>query len=476
MEMKRVVEEAREAFESRITRSYFWRSSQLRALRDLLVEKEAEICDVLRKDLGKHYVEAYRDEVGFLIKSVDYALGNLKKWMTPRKVDLPFVCFPSTGAVVPEPLGTVLIFSSWNFPIGLSLEPLIGALSAGNALVLKTSEFAPASSSFLANNIPKYLDNKAVKIVEGGPVTGEQLLEYKWDKIFFTGSSRVGRLVMAAAAKHLTPVCLELGGKCPAIIDKLKSSRDMMITVNRVAGAKWGLCSGQACISIDYILVDEKFAPVLIDSLKSRISMSYSDTKNVARIAQMQHFERLRSFLKEPEVAASIVHGGSLDAKSLSIEPTILLNPPLDSQIMKEEIFGPLLPIITLKNLEDSIGFIKAMPKPLVIYAFTKNESFKKRIVEETTSGGVVFNDAMVQFACDTLPFGGIGESGFGKYHGKFSFDLFTHGKAVLRRSFLIEFGFRYPPWNENKLQLIRYLIRFNYFGLALMLLGLKKS
>lgn len=474
MEVERAVKEAREAFESGVTKSYSWRRSQLRALKAILIEKEADIFEALRLDLGKHRIEAYRDEVGLMIKSVDNALGNLKKWMAPKKVDVPLLYFPSTGEIVAEPLGVVLIFSSWNFPIGLSFEPLIGAISAGNAVVLKPSELASASSKFLATNLPKYLDN-SVKVVEGGPQIGEQLLEHKWDKIFFTGSTRVGRIVMTAAAKHLTPISLELGGKCPAIIDSLSRARDIEVTINRVAGAKWGFCSGQACIAIDYLLVEEKFAPLLVDLLKAKIKKSYNEPENAARIAHRQYFQRLSNFLNDSAVAASVVYGGSVNVESLLIEPTILLDPPLDSEIMREEIFGPLLPIITLKKIEDSIEFLKARPKPLVIYAFTVDEKLKRRIVEETSSGSITFNDTIVQFAVDSLPFGGIGESGFGKYHGKFSFDQFSNGKAILRRSFLIELSSRYPPWSEWKLQFIRYVYRFHYIGILLMLLGLKR-
>ncbi|PKU62012.1 aldehyde dehydrogenase family 3 member F1 isoform X1 [Dendrobium catenatum] len=474
MEVKRVVKEAREAFESGVTRSYSWRRSQLRALKAILLEKEADIFNALKLDLGKHRIEAYRDELGLLIKSVDYALKNLKKWMAPKKVDVPLVCFPATGEIVAEPLGVVLIFSSWNFPIGLSFEPLVGAIAAGNAVVLKPSELAPASSAFLATNLPKYLDN-SVKVVEGASHIGEQLLEHKWDKIFFTGSSRVGRIIMTAAAKHLTPVTLELGGKCPAIIDTLSRARDIEVTINRVAGAKWGPCSGQACIAIDYLLVEEQFAPLLVDLLKAKIKKTYKDPENSARIVHKQHFQRLSNFLNDSAVAASVVYGGSFNAESLLIEPTILLNPPLDSEIMREEIFGPLLPVITLKKIEDSIEFLKVRPKPLVIYAFTVDEKLKRRVIEETSSGSITFNDAMLQFAVDSLPFGGTGESGFGKYHGKFSFDQFSHGKAILRRSFLIELSCRYPPWNEWKLQFIRYIYRFYYIGIILMLLGLKR-
>ncbi|KAK3413848.1 hypothetical protein EUGRSUZ_I02377 [Eucalyptus grandis] len=399
--------------------------------------------------------------------------------MAPKKGRLPLLFFPSSGEVISEPLGVVLIFASWNFPIALSLDPLIGAISAGNTAVLKPSELAPACSSFLADTIPHYLDCRAIKVVSGGADVGDRLLQQKWDKIFFTGSPRVGRIVMSAAARHLTPVTLELGGKCPTILDTLSSPSEIKIAVKRIVGAKWGPCSGQACISTDYVLVERKFAPTLIDLLKLTIKNFYGDeprnSKNMCKIINKHHFERLRNLIEEPAVAASIVHGGSLHEKEQFIEPSILLDPPLDAEIMTEEIFGPLLPIITLNNIRESVEFINSRPKPLVIYAFTKDESFKRQLVLETSSGGVTFNDTMVQFLCDDLPFGGVGQSGFGRYHGKYSFETFSHEKAIMTRGFFPEIEPRYPPWNRFKLRFIRHAYEFDYFGLLLLLLGLKK-
>ncbi|EOX90935.1 hypothetical protein QUC31_002853 [Theobroma cacao] len=469
----------RETFKSGRTRSVAWRKNQLKAVIDLINENEQTIYKVLHQDLGKDPAESYRDEMGVILKSANYALSCLDKWVAPKKAELPLVFFPAKGEVLPEPVGVVLIFSSWNFPITLALDPLIGAISAGNAVVLKPSELAPACSSFFIETIPLYLDNKAVKVIGGGADVGERLLELKWDKIFFTGSPQVGRLVMTAAARHLTPVTLELGGKCPAVVDAFSSHSKTKVIAKRIAGGKWGLCSGQACIAVDYLLVEEKFASTLIELLKKNIKRFFGgnlgDLKCVSRIVNKHHFERIYHLLKDPHVASSIVHGGSVDEERLVIEPTILLDPPLDSEIMTEEIFGPLLPIITLKNIEESIDFINSRPKPLVIYAFTEDGTFKKRILSETSSGTVTFNDVMVQFVCDSLPFGGAGQSGFGRYHGKYSFDTFSHEKAVLHRAFFPELEPRYPPWNDFKLRFIKLAYRFDYFGLILLLLGLKK-
>ncbi|KAI3976450.1 hypothetical protein MKX01_008308 [Papaver californicum] len=476
--MEREVEALRETFISGKTKCINWRRSQLKAILTLLNDNEEEIFTALYKDVGKHPCEAYRDEIGTLVKSLNIALASLKQWVATKKVKLPLAAFPTIGEIKPEPLGLVLIFSCWNFPFGLALEPLIGAIAAGNTAVLKPSELAPTCSSLLAKIIPMYLDNKAVKVVEGGPMIAEGLLELKWDKIFFTGSPRVGRIVMSAAAKHLTPVTLELGGKCPAVIDSLTSSRDREVAIKRIISGKYGSCAGQACVGIDYILVLEEFAPTLIELLKTGIKRMYGENprETIARIVNKQCFLRLKKILKDPVVGNSIIHGGSLDEANLYIEPTILLNPPLEAEIMTDEIFGPLLPIITLKKIEESIEFINLRPKPLALYVFTKNETLNRRMIDETSSGTLTFNDAVIQYTCDTIPFGGVGQSGFGRYHGKFSFDTFSHEKGIVRSGFLSEFWFRFPPWTANKLQLLRLGYALDYFGILLNVLGLKRS
>ncbi|KAL0307870.1 UNVERIFIED_CONTAM: Aldehyde dehydrogenase family 3 member F1 [Sesamum angustifolium] len=414
------LEGLRRTFRSGRTRGIDWRKSQLLALVKFLEENEAQILEALEQDLGKHPVEAYRDEIGFVKKSAEHSLQNIKKWMAPKKGQLPLVLFPSRAEILPEPLGTVLIIGSWNFPCSLTLDPLIGAISAGNTVVIKPSELAPACSSLLCRTIPCYLDSEAIKIIEGGSDVGEQLLQHPWDKIFFTGSPRVGRIIMSAAAKHLTPVTLELGGKCPVILDSFSDS-DFKVAMKRIASGKWGSCAGQACIGIDYVLVQKKFASLLDDRADN---FTGSSTR---------------------------------------------------FQIMTEEIFGPLLPIITLDDIEESIDFINARPKPLTIYAFTKNGKLKEQILQETSSGSVLINDTLIQFICDGLPFGGVGASGFGRYHGKYSFDTFSHEKPVLHRTFFLELEARHPPWNEFKMDFIRLAYKFDYIGLLFLLLGLRR-
>ncbi|XP_057451670.1 aldehyde dehydrogenase family 3 member F1-like isoform X2 [Lotus japonicus] len=458
--LEKVLKSMRKYYGSGKTKEASWRESQLKGLHNFLMEREDEIFKALKQDLGKHQVEAFRDEIGTLIKSLNLATKSLKKWMEGKEAKLPKIALLSSAEIVPEPLGLVLIISSWNFPFGLSLEPLIGAVAAGNIVVLKPSEISPACSTLLANVLPTYLDGNAIKVVHGGPEVGEQLLKQRWDKIFFTGSARVGRIVMSAAVEHLTPVTLELGGKCPALIDSLAASWDREVAVKRILVAKYGACAGQACISIDYILVEKSFSSILVGLMKVWIKKMFGEnpkaSNTIARIVNKEHFLRLKHLLTDPEIKESVVFGGSLDEDDLFIEPTILLDPPLESAIMSEEIFGPLLPIITVEKIEDSIEFISSRPKPLAIYAFTKNKT--------------------LQYAADTLPFGGVGECGFGKYHGKFSFDAFSHHKAVARRSFYTDFWFRFPPWNLNKLQLLEVAYNLDYLGMLLVLLGLKRS
>ncbi|CAL0322132.1 unnamed protein product [Lupinus luteus] len=470
----------RKCYSSGITKETSWRESQLKGLRNFIIEREEEISKALKQDLGKHQGEAFRDEVGTLMKSINIAIKSLRKWMAGQEAKLPQIALLSSAEIVPEPLGLVLIISSWNFPFGLSLEPLIGAVAAGNAVVLKPSELSPSCSYLLSSVLPTYLDNNGIKVIQGGPMVGEQLLQQRWDKIFFTGSARVGRMVMSAAVEHLTPVTLELGGKCPALVDSLSASLDKKVAVKRILVAKYGACAGQACIAIDYILVEKSFSSELVALMKIWIKEMFGDnpktSNTIARIVNEKHFSRLRSLLTDPKVKESVVYGGSMDIDNLFIEPAILLNPPLDSAIMTEEIFGPVLPIITVEKIEDSIEFINSRPKPLAIYAFTKNKTLQRRMISETSSGSVVFNDAILQYVADTLPFGGVGESGFGKYHGKFSFDNFSNHKAVARRSFYTDFWFRFPPWTLNKLQLLEAAYNLDYLGIVLIILGLKKS
>ncbi|KAI4334582.1 hypothetical protein L6164_019254 [Bauhinia variegata] len=469
--LERELEEMREYYGSGKTKEAAWRENQLKGLRSFLLEKEEQILKALKQDLGKHHIEAFRDEVGTLLKTLNFALESFKKWMAGKEAKLPRIALLSSAEIVPEPLGVILIISSWSFPFGLSLEPVIGAVAAGNALVLKPSELSPACSSLLSTVLPTYLDNKAIKIIEGGPEVGEHLLQQKWDKIFFTGSEKAARNVMSAAVKHLTPVTLQLGGKCPAVLDSLSSDWDREVAVKRIIVGKFGASAGQACRAIDYILVEKDYACILVELMKvwikKMLGENPKETNSIARIVNKQNLSRLKNLISDPRIKESLVWGGSVDENDLFIEPTILVDPPLESEIMTDEIFGPLLPIITVDKIEDSIEFISSRAKPLAIYVFTKNQTLQRRMVSETSSGCVIFNDAIVQDIAERVPFGGVGNS---------CFHTFSHEKAVARRSFYTDFWFRFPPWTIHKLQLTDRAYNLDYVGLLLVLLGLKRS
>ncbi|BFG30344.1 hypothetical protein CerSpe_166180 [Prunus speciosa] len=471
-----LVKELRNSFNSGRTKSYEWRMLQLENIAKMLEEKEKEITEALYKDLSKPEVEAFISEIVTAKSSCNEALKELRQWMIPQKVNTSITTFPSSAEIVSEPLGVVLVISTWNFPFLLSLDPVIGAISAGNAVALKPSEIAPATSSLLAKLVEEYLDNSAVKVVEGAVPETTALLEQKWDKILYTGSARVGRIVMAAAAKHLTPVILELGGKSPAVVH---SDVDLQVAVRRIIAGKWALNNGQACIGVDYIITTKDFAPKLIEALKIELEQFFGkdpiNSKDISRIVSSTQFKRLAKLLDEDKVSDKIVLGGQMDENQLKIAPTILLDIPEESQLMQEEIFGPLMPIVTVEKIEDSFDVINSRPKPLAVYVFTNNEQLKKGFVENISSGGMLFNDTVLHVSISGLPFGGVGESGMGSYHGKFSFDGFSHKKAVLYRSFSGDSSLRYPPYTPEKQRLLKAVISGDIFSIILALIGWSK-
>ncbi|XP_038899560.1 aldehyde dehydrogenase family 3 member H1-like isoform X1 [Benincasa hispida] len=469
-----LVKKLRCSFTTGRTRSYEWRVSQLENLLKLSVEHEEDICDALRSDLSKPVVESIVHEIALLKGSCKLAIKELRRWMAPEKVKTSITTFPSSAAIVPEPFGIVLIISAWNYPFLLSLDPVVGAIAAGNAVVLKPSEISPRTSSLMAKLLEKYLDTSAVKVVEGAVPETNALLEQKWDKIFYTGNGRVGRIVMAAAAKHLTPVVLELGGKSPVVVD---SEINLQVASRRIIAGKWGCNNGQACIAPDYIITTKEFAPKLVESLKQELERFYGknplETKDLSRIVNDKHFDRLTRLLDDDKISGKIVHGGEKDKTKLQIAPTLLLDVPRDSLIMTEEIFGPLLPILTVDKVEDSFEIVNSSgTKPLAAYLFTNNKKLKERFVACISAGGVAINETALHLTISTLPFGGVGESGMGAYHGKFSFDAFSHKKAVLYRSFAGDAPMRYPPYTKGKLRILKALLGGGIWGLIRALLG----
>ncbi|KAM7255896.1 hypothetical protein ACFE04_011637 [Oxalis oulophora] len=464
-----LVKELRRSFMDGKTKSYEWRLSQLKAIKKMVEEKEREIIEAVYLDLAKPETETFTAEISLVKGACDMAIKELNQWMKPEKVETSFSTFPSSAEIVPEPLGVSLIISTWNFPFSLSVEPVIGAIAAGNAVVLKPSEISPATSSLLAKLFSEYLDESAIRVIEGSVPETSALLDQKWDKIFYTGSGKVGRIVMTAAAKHLTPVTLELGGKCPAIVD---SNINLTMAASRIIAGKWSCNSGQVCIGVDYIITTKEFAPKLIDALREELENFFGkdpmQSKDMSRIVNSFHFNRLLNLLNEDKVSDKIVLGGQRDENKLVIAPTILLDVPSDAAIMQEEIFGPLLPILTVDKLEDGFEIIKSKPKPLAAYCFTDNEQVKKAFVENVSAGGMAINDTILHLTVSGLPFGGVGESGMGSYHGKFSFDTFSHKKGVLYRSFASDSDVRYPPYTPKKLKILRALIGGDIIGLLL--------
>ncbi|KAI3977621.1 hypothetical protein MKX01_004154 [Papaver californicum] len=472
-----LVKDLRKSFLSGKTKSYEWRVEQLKNICKMIDENEQEILDCLRIDLSKPQLEAFVSEISLTKSACSVALKELKKWMKPEKVGTSLTTFPSSAEIVSEPLGVILIISAWNYPFLLSLDPVIGAIAAGNSVVLKPSEISPATSSLLKRFAEKYLDSSAIRVIEGAVPETSALLEQKWDKILYTGNGRVGRIVLAAAAKHLTPVVLELGGKSPVVVD---SKIDLKVATRRIVAGKWGCNNGQACIAPDYVITTKSFAPKLINAFKCTLEEFFGEnpleSKDMSRVVNSNHFARLEKFLDEDKVADTIVLGGKRDKTNLKIAPTILLDAPEDSLIMSEEIFGPLLPIVTVDKIEDSFDIIRSRSKPLAAYLFTNDKKLEKEFVSSISAGGMLINDTTLHLTVHTLPFGGVGESGTGSYHGKFSFDTFSHKKGVLYRGFQGDASARYPPYTPRKQRLLRALLSGDIFGVILALIGWSKS
>ena len=468
-----MMKELRGSFGSGKTRSYEWRVSQVKALLKMVTDNEKQIIDALLSDLAKPPLETVVYEIGMFKNSCEVILKELKQWMKPEKVKTSISTFPSSAEIVPEPLGVVLVISAWNYPILLSLDPVVGAIAAGNAVVLKPSEIAPATSLLMAKLLAEYMDNSCVRVVEGAVDETSALLDQKWDKIFYTGNGRVGRIVMTAAAKHLTPVVLELGGKCPAVVD---SDVNLQVAARRLISGKWGLNNGQACVSPDYVITTKDFAPKLVDSLKTELENFFGknplESKDISRIVNHNHFARVAKLLDDEKVSDKIIHGGEKDESKLRISPTLLLDVPHDSLIMGEEIFGPLLPIITVNKLEESFDLINSRTKPLAAYIFTNNKKLKEQFVKNVSAGGMLVNDIALHLIVPTLPFGGVGDSGTGSYHGRFSFEAFTHKKAVLYRGFGGDASLRYPPYTETKQRVMKALVSGGILSIIAALLG----
>ena len=442
----------RAAFDRGRTTPLEWRRTQLHRLRYLVTEHERELLDALAADVGKPTIEAYAADLGFVVGDVDLAQKNLERWARPRRVRTPMTSMPAKSSIEREPLGVVLVIAPWNYPVQLLLAPMVAAIAAGNAVVAKPSEVAPHCSALLGRLIPEYLDPGAIAVVEGGVAETTALLEERFDHIFYTGNGRIGRVVMAAAAKHLTPVTLELGGKSPAII-----ARDANIDVaaRRIAWGKF-LNAGQTCVAPDYVLVDREVEKPLLDALSATVRKFYGadprHSPDFARIVNDTHFRRLEKLMHDGRT----VVGGETDEAARYIAPTVLADVPLDAPVMDEEIFGPILPVIAVDGVGDAISFVREREKPLALYVFSESHEIVDLVVGETSSGGVCVNATLMHIANTDLPFGGVGESGMGAYHGEKGFETFSHSKSVMRRTTRIDPPVMYPPYRRWKERILR--------------------
>jgi aldehyde dehydrogenase (NAD+) len=445
-------------FMSGKTKSIAWRKSQLLALKRMLMENEKAIYQALKSDLNKCEFEAYSSEYSFVLKDIKLSLKNLSKWSKPRHVSTPMLAQPGNSKIVPEPYGVVLIMGAWNYPLQLVLSPMVAALSAGNCIVLKPSELAEATSQLLATLIPKYMDTSAITVFEGGVEETTALLRQRFDYIMYTGSENVGKIVMRAASEHLTPVTLELGGKSPCVV---AADSNLKVTADRIVWGKF-MNAGQTCIAPDYILVEKSASKELIEELSKSLQRQYGEqpakSNDYGRIINSRHFERINSYLKEQKSA--VIHGGHVNAEDNYIAPTLMLNPSLDSRIMQEEIFGPVLPVIEYDDLSEAIALINKREKPLALYLFTNSNGKFKQVSEQTSSGTLCINDAVIFMINHDLPFGGVGNSGMGAYHGKWGFDTFSHLKPIMHRSFWGDVPVRYAPYTPLKQKIISWLTK----------------
>lgn len=444
--------ELRSGFDSGLTRPLEWRRGQLDALVRLLEENQDAISQALASDLDKPAQEVLLGELSLLFSEARYARARLRRWSRKRRVRTPMVGLPGRSWVQPEPLGVVLIIGAWNYPVQLLLSPLIPALAAGNCVVLKPSEVAAHTAALMADLIPRYLDQRAVRIVEGAVEETTELLKQRFDHIFYTGGSAVGRIVMRAAAEHLTPVTLELGGKSPCVVD---AGADLKSAARRVV---WGKClnAGQTCIAPDYVMVTSEQHDALISAMADELKAMYGDDRlgsvDFASIINQRHFNRLRGYMSNGQIAI----GGQVDEQRTRIEPTVLTGIGPDDAIMQEEVFGPILPILKVDDLDEAIAFIRERDKPLAAYLFTTSRESETRFVNQVSTGNLCINDVLMFMSVPELPFGGVGMSGMGQYHGKAGFDRLSHLKAVMKRGRFPEVTIRFAPYSRFKMRLLK--------------------
>lgn len=443
-------------FASGKTLPYKFRRRQLKLLKMAIKKREKDILDALHADLHKHPVEAYSSEIGFLYVEIAYLLSNLKRWMRPEDVTSPFTMYPSKSRIHRVPLGLTLLIGPWNYPFQLIMAPLAGAIAGGNCAIVKPSELAPRTSAVITSLIKETFDPAYITAVEGdGSVVIPDLMQHRFDHVFFTGSAAIGRKVMELAIPHLAPVTLELGGKSPVIVDDKVNIR---VAAKRIVWGKfWN--AGQTCIAPDYVLVHSSVKDELVAAMQKAIVKFFGkdpvSSPDYARIINKKRFGVLNAYLQQGKV----LHGAAVDENALFIAPTLLEDVSWDSPVMQEEIFGPVLPVLTFNSLEEAVRLVRQQPKPLSLYLFTKRSDTEKAVMEQLSFGGGCINNTLGHFTNPELPFGGIGQSGMGQYHGKYSFTTFTHPKSIMKTGTWIDVAIKYPPF-RNKLKLIRWLMK----------------
>ncbi|MDS1114818.1 aldehyde dehydrogenase family protein [Gordonia westfalica] len=450
---EKIMASLRQTFASGRTRDVDWRLGQLAAIERLLTDREGEIAKALAEDLGRSASEAWLGDIASTAGEAAYARKHLKKWMKRRRVKLPLNQLPGRGWVQYEPLGVVLVIGPWNYPVYLTLGPLIAAVAAGNCAVVKPSELAPATSELLARLIPEYLDTSAIAVVEGDGLVTQDLLALGFDHALFTGGTEIGKKIMAGAAATLTPVTLELGGKSPVIV---AADADLDVAARRIAWVKM-LNSGQTCIAPDYVLAHRDVADRLVEKIVAAIREFRAAEEDPAlRIVNRRQFDRLADYIST--TTGSVVTGGRTDAQRLTIEPTVIRDPEPTDAVMTDEIFGPILPVLTAESISEAVAFVNARSKPLAMYAFTSSKSLGQQLIDSIPAGGAVVNHIAMHCLVPALPFGGVGDSGIGDYHGQWGFERLSHRKAVLAKTAKPDIKLIYPPYSPRDLAIMRKL------------------
>ncbi|MDY8138595.1 aldehyde dehydrogenase family protein [Aquimarina sp. 2201CG5-10] len=453
MNYQEIIDHQRSFFNTNATKDIAFRIKELKRLKNVLQQNESFIYSSIYQDFKKSEYETYVTELSIIYHEIDLALIKIKKWSKRKRASVGLANLPGKSYIIPEPFGTVLIIGAWNYPYQLSIAPAVAAIAAGCTVILKPSEVPSNTSKAMAKIINQNFDPKFFKVIEGGVKETSELLSIKFDKIFFTGSATIGKIIYQAAAKYLTPVTLELGGKSPAIITK---DVNIDMTAKRLVWAKF-LNAGQTCIAPDYVLVESSIKDKLLEAIKDQIKKAdYKvENQNYTQIINHKNFDRLVEMI-DPD---KIYLGGDHKKDDRIIPPTVLKDIEFSDKSMQDEIFGPILPVLSFDNIEEAIKKVKTLSKPLSCYVFTKNKSIKNKILNEVSFGGGAVNDAVMHFTEQSLPFGGIGDSGIGNYHGKYGFETFSHYKSILQKPFWVELNLKYAPYSAVKLKWLKRII-----------------